>query len=127
VICITLSRKAPRPTAPDIAHVPGLTHKNNATQKTMKKGFVYILTNKNKTTLYVGVTSNLARRIHDHKQRIIPGFTKLYNLDRLVYYETHLIIQDAIYREKRIKKGTRRRKESLIAEMNPTWDDLSIS
>jgi putative endonuclease len=95
-------------------------------EEKMEKAFVYILTNKHRTTLYTGVKSNLRQRIKQHKDQAIPGFTKRFNIDRLVYYETHQSIEDAIYREKRIKKGTKSRKLSLIREMNPDWKDLYL-
>lgn len=91
----------------------------------MKTAYVYILTNKHNNVLYVGVTTNLERRMQEHKQKIYKGFTQRYNVDKLVYYETHERITDAIYREKYLKKGTRVKKERHINEMNATWKDLS--
>ena len=75
-----------------------------------KKGYVYILTNKHNTTLYVGVTSNLPKRIYEHKNKIIKGFTSKYNLNKLVYYEHYESIYEAIVREKQLKGGSRKRK-----------------
>ncbi|MBQ8545466.1 MAG: GIY-YIG nuclease family protein [Clostridia bacterium] len=86
--------------------------------------YVYILTNKTKTVLYTGVTNNLKRRIYEHKNKLIDGFTKRYNVDRLVYYETTSDAKSAIMREKQIKNLLRRKKEDLINTMNPNWDDL---
>ena len=86
--------------------------------------YVYIMTNTNNTTLYTGVTNNLARRVWEHKQGNIPGFTKRYNLGKLVYYERHDTPEAAIRREKRIKGGSRARKVVLIESMNPGWQDL---
>jgi putative endonuclease len=87
--------------------------------------FVYLLTNKNKTVLYTGVTNSLERRIWQHKQHEFPGFTKKYNCDRLVYFEDYSEVTDAITREKQIKGWTRAKKEALIATMNPEWNDLA--
>ncbi len=89
------------------------------------QGIVYILTNKNKTTLYVGVTRNLQRRIAEHKLHINDGFSKRYNLELLVYYEIFERLDAAVKREKQLKKWRREWKESLINELNPTWTDLS--
>ena len=89
------------------------------------QGIVYILTNKNKTTLYVGVTRNLQRRIAEHKLHINEGFSKRYNLELLVYYEIFERLDAAVKREKQLKKWRREWKESLINELNPTWTDLS--
>ena len=89
-----------------------------------KKGYVYILTNKNNTTLYIGVTSNLAKRIHEHKTKAVDGFTKRYNLTKLVYYEVHEDIYNAISREKQLKGGSRKKKTELIESVNPEWKDL---
>jgi len=92
----------------------------------MKPGFVYILTNKNNTTLYVGVTAYLVQRIQQHKEKVNPkSFTARYNLDKLVYYEAFQMIGDAIGREKQIKAGSRAKKIALIEGMNPDWKDLN--
>ncbi len=90
-----------------------------------KRGYVYILTNKNNTTLYVGVTSNLPKRIWEHKNKVVKGFTKKYNLDKLVYYEIYDEIVTAIEREKQLKGGSRKKKIDLINSINPNWEDLS--
>lgn len=88
-------------------------------------GYVYIMTNKNRTTLYCGVTSDLPKRIWEHKNRVHPkSFTAKYNLELLVYYEGFLRIEEAIAREKQIKAGSRKKKEELINELNPEWKDL---
>ena len=90
------------------------------------KGFVYILTNKNNSVLYTGVTSNLKERIEQHKGRKHPeSFSKRYNCNKLVYYEVHDSIVEAIAREKIIKGGSRKRKLDLINSTNPGWTDLS--
>jgi putative endonuclease len=90
-----------------------------------KIGFVYILTNKNNTTLYTGVTSDLKLRVHDHKTNLNPSsFSARYKLYKLVYYECFHEITSAIDREKQIKAGSRKKKEGLINTMNPSWEDL---
>lgn len=92
----------------------------------MKPGFVYILTNKNDTTLYVGVTSNLTQRMQQHKEKHYKkSFTARYNLDKLVYYETFQMIGDAIAREKQLKAGSSAKKVALIARLNPEWEELN--
>jgi putative endonuclease len=85
---------------------------------------VYILTNRRNGTLYVGVTSDLTRRIWEHKEDMVDGFTKRYNLHMLVYTEFHATMEEAILREKRIKKWRRDWKITLIEKANPTWRDL---
>lgn len=90
----------------------------------MKSYFVYILTNKNNKVLYVGITNNLQRRIYEHKAKLIPGFSLKYNLNRLVYFEEFIEVDDAISAEKRIKGWLRIKKISLIESKNPNWDDL---
>jgi putative endonuclease len=87
--------------------------------------YVYILTSKPKGTLYVGVTNNLARRVWEHKQDLVEGFTRKYNVHRLVYCETFERAADAIQREKRLKKWNRAWKVRLIKSGNPGWNDLS--
>ena len=86
--------------------------------------YVYILTNKNHTTLYTGVTNDLLRRVVEHRQGIRRSFSKRYNLNKLVYYEIYPDIRSAINREKQIKSGSRRRKLALIEDLNPDWNDL---
>lgn len=83
------------------------------------------MTNKNKTTLYTGVTNNLARRVNEHKKHMQSGFSDRYNLEMLVYYEVTNDIKAAIYREKQIKGGSRRKKIALIESINAEWKDLS--
>ena len=91
----------------------------------MKPGFIYIITNKNNTTLYVGVTSNLPERIKEHKEkRYENSFSSRYNLTKLVYWETFQEIGDAISREKQLKGGSRDSKLNLIQQLNPEWRDL---
>ncbi|MDZ4723325.1 MAG: GIY-YIG nuclease family protein [candidate division Zixibacteria bacterium] len=91
----------------------------------IKQGFVYILTNKTRTVLYTGITSNLSVRIQAHKDGNVEGFTKRYKLTRLVYIEVFNRITDAITREKQIKSWSRSAKVKLILESNPDWLDLS--
>jgi putative endonuclease len=89
-----------------------------------KTGYVYIMTNKNNTVLYTGVTSDLVKRVYEHKNKLADGFTKKYNAVKLVYYEVFDDISEAIRREKQIKGGSRDNKVRLIESMNPRWDDL---
>ena len=89
------------------------------------QGIVYILTNKNKTTLYTGVTKNLQRRIAEYKLHINEGFSDRYNLELLVYYEVYDRLDIAIHREKQLKKWHREWKEALINDFNPEWKDLA--
>ena len=90
----------------------------------MKSGYVYILTNKYNTTIYIGVTSNLQKRLYEHKNKLIDGFTKKYNLNKLVYFEEFNDISSAIEREKYLKHKKRVYKNELIKKLNPNWDDL---
>src|SRR6516164_2030173 len=87
--------------------------------------FVYILANQKNGTLYVGVTNNLARRIAEHKAKLVPGFTRKYGVDRLVYFEAFESILEARAREHALKRWRRAWKIALIEELNPDWRDLS--
>jgi putative endonuclease len=89
-----------------------------------KTSYVYMLASRRYGTLYVGVTSDLVRRVAQHREKSIPGFTRQYNVTQLVWYEVHAEIAEAIDREKRIKHWNREWKLRLIHEMNPHWDDL---
>ena len=89
-----------------------------------KEGYIYILFNRKNGTLYVGVTSDLIKRIYQHKNKLIEGFTKKYGVDKLGYYEICNDIESAISREKQIKAGSRKKKIDLIEKINPNWDDL---
>jgi len=89
-----------------------------------KQFHVYIMTNKNNAVLYTGVTNDLNRRVYEHKNKLLEGFTKKYNVDKLVFYEVYDDINNAIAREKQIKGGSRVRKIKLIEEMNSGWKDL---
>jgi len=91
----------------------------------MNSYFVYILSNKKRGTLYIGLTNNLLRRLYEHKNGLIDGFTKRYNIKMLVYFETTSNIQAAIEREKKLKKWNRAWKINIIEKNNPEWKDLS--
>ena len=90
----------------------------------MKCGYVYIMTNQKNGTLYVGVTSDLLKRVYEHKNNLFEGFTQKYGLKSLVYYEIFDEITIAIIREKQIKAGSRAKKILLIESVNKVWDDL---
>ena len=90
----------------------------------MKQYYIYIITNSSRT-LYTGVTDDLARRVYEHKNKVIGGFTQKYNITRLVYYEITSDVQAAIQREKQIKGWLREKKIALIEAGNPEWKDLS--
>jgi len=90
----------------------------------MEQYYIYIMTNKSKT-LYTGMTNNLERCVYEHKNKLIKGFTKKYNIIRLVYYEISNDVEAAIAREKQIKGWLRRKKIDLIESVNPQWKDLS--
>ena len=92
--------------------------------KKQYKYYIYILTSSRNGTLYVGLTNNLLRRIYEHKNNIIEGFTKKYNVHILVHYEEYDDIKNVISREKQIKKWNRKWKLRLIEESNPNWKDL---
>ena len=88
--------------------------------------FVYILSNWDDSVIYIGVTGNLERRLYEHKNGLVEGFTKQYNVHKLVYYEHTSDVYSAISREKQLKKWTRAKKNSLITDTNPQWRDLSL-
>lgn len=90
----------------------------------MKPGYIYIMTNQKNGTVYVGVTSDLIKRVYEHKNELCDGFTKKYNLKTLVYYEVFEEIVSAIIREKQLKAGNRKKKIKLIESLNPNWSDL---
>ncbi len=85
---------------------------------------VYILTNSRNSVLYTGVTSDLKRRVWQHREKLVPGFTQRYNVFKLVFYEVTDDVNAAIAREKQIKAGTRQKKINLVELMNPEWRDL---
>ncbi|HKK01760.1 MAG TPA: GIY-YIG nuclease family protein [Desulfuromonadales bacterium] len=86
--------------------------------------YIYILASKKNGTLYVGVTSDLIKRIYEHKNDLVEGFTQRYTIHNLVYFETTESIESAIMREKQLKKWNRARKINLIEKINPAWNDL---
>ena len=90
----------------------------------MEYFYIYIMSNKTNTVLYIGVTNNIIRRAYEHKEKIVDGFTKKYNAEKLVYYEIYNNSQDAIAREKQLKKWRREKKLDLIKQLNPTLNDL---
>jgi putative endonuclease len=94
----------------------------------MEKSFyVYMLASDRNGTLYTGVTSQLLRRVWEHKEKVVDGFTKRYGVDKLVWYERHETAESALTREKRIKKWNREWKIRQIEEMNPYWNDLALT
>ena len=92
----------------------------------MNNYYVYILSNKSNKVLYVGVTNDLQRRVYEHKNKLIEGFTSKYNIDKLLHYEITTDIKSAIEREKQLKSWSRAKKEELINNSNPQRKDLSI-
>jgi putative endonuclease len=90
-----------------------------------KQYYIYIMTNKLNRVLYTGLTSNLEKRVYEHKSKLIEEFTKKYNVDKLIYCEEFDNINEAIVREKQIKSRNRQKKVDLITKMNPAWKDLS--
>ncbi|AUC81522.1 GIY-YIG nuclease family protein [Lacinutrix sp. Bg11-31] len=93
--------------------------------KTQHQYYLYILSNKFNGTLYIGVTNNLERRLFEHKNKLVEGFSKRYDLKKLIYFETFQYVNDAIKREKNMKKWKRDWKIKLIQEDNPNWSDLA--
>ena len=89
-----------------------------------KDYYVYIMTNKNNTVLYTGITNDLKKRIYEDKEKLVEGFTKRYNIRKLVYYEIFKDVRSAILREKQIKSGSRAKKIELVKNMNSEWNDL---
>ena len=89
-----------------------------------KHYFVYIMTNRHNKVLYTGITNDLKRRVYEHREKLISGFTKKYNLSKLVYYEIYQDPENAILREKQIKAGSRQKKIDLINSVNGEWLDL---
>lgn len=89
-----------------------------------KKGYVYLMTNRNDTVIYTGVTSDLKKRVYEHREKITRGFTSRYQVGKLVYFEMFESVIDAITREKQIKGGSRKKKEDLIKAQNPDFRDL---
>jgi len=85
---------------------------------------VYIMTNKYNKVLYTGVTSNIFKRVNEHKEKLVAGFTSRYNVDKLMFYEEFATMPEAIAREKQIKSSSRQKKQDLIKRKNPEWKDL---
>ena len=94
-------------------------------QRHPKQYFVYLLASERNGTLYIGVTNDLIRRVHEHQQGIADGFTKKHNIKMLVWYEQHTVIEQAIIREKQLKKWNRAWKVELVEKENPLWRDLT--
>jgi putative endonuclease len=86
--------------------------------------YVYMLTNQKLNVLYTGITNDLIRRTYEHKNKIVDGFTKKYHVNKLVYYEVYEQVIDAITREKQIKGWSRKKKNALVDQLNPDWQDL---
>ena len=99
--------------------IPGKVIKN------VHQYYVYIVTNKKEGTLYIGFTNDLERRMHEHKSKLVEGFTKKYNLDKLIYFEVYQYVKDAIKREKQLKNWNRAWKIKLIETDNKEWSDLA--
>ena len=91
----------------------------------MNDYYVYILTNWNNKVMYIGVTNDLEKRVYEHKNKVVDGFTKKYNVNKLVYYEQTSNIESAIEREKQLKGWKREKKNNLVETINPEWRDLS--
>ncbi len=89
-----------------------------------KQYYVYIMTNKRNTVLYTGVTNNIKKRVYEHKSKLVNGFTKKYNVAKLVYCEVFDSVEDALRREKQIKSGPRQKKVALVNRINKEWRDL---
>ena len=91
----------------------------------MNQYYVYILTNWNNRVMYIGVTNDLRRRLYEHQEELVDGFTKDYHVHKLVYFETTSDVKAAIEREKQLKGWRREKKNGLVERLNPTWKDLS--
>ncbi|MBP3448357.1 MAG: GIY-YIG nuclease family protein [Clostridia bacterium] len=88
--------------------------------------YVYILVNKTNKVMYTGVTNNLQRRLYEHKHKLIPGFTSKYNVDKLVYYACTSDVNEAIAFEKKVKGWSRNKKNALVEQENPQWEELKV-
>ncbi|RJQ15014.1 MAG: GIY-YIG nuclease family protein [Nitrospiraceae bacterium] len=89
-----------------------------------KQYYIYLMTNKDHNVIYTGITNDLKRRACEHKEKIVEGFTKRYNINKLVFYEICRDVENAIVREKQIKAGSRAKKIAIINKLNPEWNDL---
>ena len=92
-----------------------------------KDFYVYIIVNQHNTVMYVGVTNDLQRRVYEHKAGLVEGFTRRYNINKLVYFESTIDVSSAISREKEIKKWRREKKNNLVESVNADWCDLNLS
>ncbi|EJB03852.1 putative endonuclease containing a URI domain [Rhizobium leguminosarum bv. trifolii WSM597] len=115
------------PIAPPLSVILGLDPSIHAQHSARMAGYVYIVTNQKNGTLYIGVTSDLERRIYEHREGLTPGFAWKYGCTRLVWYEEHWDIGSAIQREKSLKRWYRQWKVDLVDAMNPGWDDLYLT
>ena len=88
--------------------------------------YIYIMTSRTFEVLYIGVTNNIERRVYEHKNHLVEGFTEKYDIEKLVYYEGTNNIKEALAREKQLKKWSRKKKEKLIKTLNKEWNDLSL-
>ena len=102
-----------------------VTKQAQATTQMDRQYYIYIMTNKRNTVIYTGVTNDLKRRVYEHKEKLARGFTKKYNITKLVYYEVFEDVENAILREKQIKGGSRQKKTELVDSMNKEWRDLN--
>ncbi len=100
------------------------TKQSQSTTQMDRQYYIYIMTNKGNTVIYTGVTNNLKRRVYEHKEKMAEGFSKKYNITKLVYYEVFEDVENAILREKQIKSGSRQKKNELVSSMNKEWRDL---
>ena len=124
--CVILSVSEESPSMKGILRLPLVAQDDRKWDKKWRcvMYFVYMLTNTHNTTLYIGVTGNLGKRLYEHKNQLVSGFSKTYNLHKLVYFESTTDVRSAIAREKQLKGWTRAKKNALIERMNPQWKDL---
>jgi putative endonuclease len=124
VACLRSPPSSVRIHAPLFIVIAGLDPAIHCAEALSMGGSVYILANEPNGTLYIGVTNDLVRRIHEHREKQVEGFTKRHDVERLVYFECYDAIRDALQREKNLKKWSRAWKIALIEENNPDWHDL---
>ena len=101
-----------------------MTKQSQETTQMDRRYYIYLMTNKRGSVIYTGVTNDLKRRVYEHKEKLVEGFTKKYNINKLVFYEIFEDVENAILREKQIKGGSRQKKVELINDMNKEWRDL---
>ena len=106
---------------------PGLRRGDSLSYDQTMSGYVYILASRRHGTIYIGSTTDLAKRMYEHREGLVPGFTRAHGVKRLVYFETYDDISDAIVRERRMKEWQRNWKVRLIEQDNPNWEDLAVS